>query len=77
MHITRGNIDGLFDRKLEEVQTILRRLADMSFLKALLRFEDINKSIERANSHLDDCSQLFPVNDAVEIDQGSHCNAHL
>ena len=49
----------------------------MSFLKALLRFEDINKSIERANSHLDDCSQLFPVNDAVEINQGSHCNAHL
>ncbi|KAG6377307.1 hypothetical protein JVT61DRAFT_15096 [Boletus reticuloceps] len=48
-------------KKFGEIQTILQKLADMSFLKALLHFENIDKEIERANQHLTDCLQLFQI----------------
>ena len=53
------------NRKFEEIQTILQKLANMSFFNALLHFEDINKEIELANRLLADCSQLFSVSAAT------------
>ena len=53
------------NRKFEEIQIILQKLADMSFFKALLHFEDINREIALANRLLADCSQLFPVSAAT------------
>ncbi|KAF8551583.1 hypothetical protein OG21DRAFT_257792 [Imleria badia] len=62
----QSNITKL-QKKFEEIQTILQKLADISFFKALIHFEDINKEIELANRILTDCSQLFLVSVAGRI----------
>ncbi|KAF8437922.1 kinase-like domain-containing protein [Boletus edulis BED1] len=54
-------------KKFGEIQTILQKLVDMSFLKALLHFENINKEIERANQHLTDCLQLFQIHPSSHV----------
>ncbi|KIM56569.1 hypothetical protein SCLCIDRAFT_1220254 [Scleroderma citrinum Foug A] len=47
--------------KLQDVQIIMSRLAEMPFFKALLRYEDINFEIEEAHRCLTDCMQLFQI----------------
>jgi len=37
----------------------MSRLAEMSFFKALLRYDDIDLEIGKAHHYLTDCLQLF------------------
>ncbi|KAG6377320.1 kinase-like domain-containing protein [Boletus reticuloceps] len=55
-----------FQRRLEDIEVVLQKLADMSFFKALLRFEDINSGIEQANRHLDNCQRLLQIEVSFE-----------
>ncbi|KAF8122164.1 kinase-like domain-containing protein [Boletus edulis] len=58
-------------KKLEEILAILQKLADMPFFKALLRFEDVNSGIDRANRHLDECQHVFQIEPSLPVQSQS------
>ncbi|KIJ59424.1 hypothetical protein HYDPIDRAFT_118519 [Hydnomerulius pinastri MD-312] len=64
--VTEASIERLMEN-LGNIEAIIQKQANMSFFKALLRFDDINLAIEEAHHFLDDCLKCFQISLLNEI----------